>query len=69
MVDRMRRPEAGSDQSVQATAEDAASGKLSAASLGYFEDPFLPLLVGTPSTGHVRRLPPIMNRGKIKRSR
>lgn len=60
----MRRVHAGSDDSVQATAGDAAAGKLSAASLGYFEDPFLEVLnesVGEP----VRRLPPVMNRGKL----
>lgn len=60
--------EAGSDASVQATAEDAAAGKLSAASLGYFDDPFLQLLVRTPTSGNVRRLSPVMNRGEIVRT-
>ena len=69
MVDRVRRMKTGSDYSVQGTAEGAAAGKLSVASLGLFEDPFMPLLVGTPSAGHVRRLLPIMNMGEIRRSR
>lgn len=64
----MRRAEAGSDASVQATAEDAATGKLSAASLGYFDDPFLQLLVRMPTSGNVRRLSPVMNRGEITRA-
>lgn len=61
----MRRAEAGSEESVQATANDAAVGKLSAASLGYFKDRFLELLVrGTSRPDEPpRRLPPVMNRG------
>lgn len=62
----MRRAQAGSEESVQATASDAAAGKLSAASLGYFEDRFLKVLVGatgTDDTAAVRRLPPVINRG------
>ncbi|CAB1097811.1 unnamed protein product [Ectocarpus sp. CCAP 1310/34] len=68
----MRRVQVGSDESVQATASDAAAGKLSAASLGYFEDRFLEVLVGAAgapvpgtaeaTTPSVRRLPPIINR-------
>ncbi|CBN79666.1 conserved unknown protein [Ectocarpus siliculosus] len=73
----MRRVQVGSDESVQATASDAAAGKLSAASLGYFEDRFLEVLVGAagapvPGTAEattppVRRLPPIINRGNFAR--
>ena len=62
----MIRAPAGSEESVQATANDAAVGKLSAASLGYFDDRFLELLVpgtGTRADEPVRRLPPVMNRG------
>lgn len=67
----MRKAQAESEESVQATASDAAVGKLSAASLGYFEDRFLEVLVGaTPGTdataataAAVRRLPPVINRG------
>ena len=33
--------EIGSDESIQATANDAASGKLAAATLGYFRDPYV----------------------------
>ncbi|CAN0484034.1 unnamed protein product, partial [Scytosiphon promiscuus] len=63
----MEREIAGSDESVQATANDAALGKLSAASLGYFDDRFLEVLVGSDRTTDdrpVRRLPPVINRGK-----
>lgn len=72
----MRRLQAGSDESIQETANDAASGKLSAASLGYFHDPFLSYFVeGTAQEGPrghgagppARRLPPVINRGKIVR--
>lgn len=56
---------AGSEERVQGTANDAAIGKLSAASLGYFEDRFLEVLVGAarPADEPVRRLPPVINRG------
>ena len=69
MMDRVRRVETGSHHSVHATAESAAAWKLSAASLGYFKDSFLLLLVGAPSPGHVRRLPPTMNMGEIRNLR
>lgn len=57
----MRKVQAGSDMSVQATAGNAATGKMSAASLGYFEDRFLNVLAGGEPR---RRLPPVMNRGE-----
>ncbi|CAM9902909.1 unnamed protein product [Scytosiphon promiscuus] len=66
----MEREIAGSDESVQATANDAALGKLSAASLGYFDDRFLEVLVGSDRTTDdrpVRRLPPVINRGNFAR--
>ncbi len=54
---------------MQATANDAAVGKLSAASLGYFEDRFLEVLVRGTTTrtpdDRPRRLPPVMNRGMV----
>lgn len=59
----MRRSQLGSDDSVQATANDAVAGKLSASSLGYFEDRFLEMLVGNTKGEPIRRLPPVINRG------
>lgn len=69
----MRRTTLGSDEGIQATATDAAEGKLSAASLGYFHDPFAQFFVhsrtqGAPG-GHgerarPRRSPPVINRGE-----
>lgn len=57
--------QAGSDTSVQATASNAATGKMSAAALGYFEDRFLNVLAGDRIGGEpCRRLPPVMNRGQ-----
>lgn len=62
----MREVQAGSDTSVQATASNAATGKMSAAALGYFEDRFLNVLSGDRMGGEPRRrLPPVMNRGQI----
>lgn len=64
----MREVQAGSDTSVQATASNAATGKMSAASLGYFEDRFLDVLAGDRMGGAPRRrLPPVMNRGNFAR--
>ena len=61
----MRGIRAGSDKSVQATASNAATGKMSAAALGYFEDRFLNVLAGDRIGGEPhRRLPPVMNRGQ-----
>lgn len=63
----MRRVQTGSEERVQGTANDAAIGKLSAASLGYFEDRFLEVLVRTARTDEpARRLPPVINRGKAQ---
>lgn len=60
----MRRVQVvGSDEGVQATASDAASGKLAAASLGYFRDPFIGLLAGGVAGQPARRMPPVINRG------
>jgi O-methyltransferase involved in polyketide biosynthesis len=50
------------DVAVMATASDASLCKLSASSLGYFEDPFVQYFVKTPS----RRMP-IINRGYYAR--
>ncbi|GLE02354.1 hypothetical protein PINS_up011192 [Pythium insidiosum] len=63
MADR-RRPvdDASHDVAVMATASDASLCKLSAASLGYFEDPFVQFFVKSPS----RRMP-IINRGYYAR--
>lgn len=75
--ERKGKLDIGSDESVQATASDAASGKLAAATLGYFRDPFIGLFVGTPNASAApvaagpgikgplppRRLPPVINRG------
>lgn len=64
-----RRVPGGGEERVQGTANDAAIGKLSAASLGYFQDRFLEVLVGTAGAGEsARRLPPVINRGKVLRS-
>eukprot|EP00752_Nemacystus_decipiens_P017718 g15886.t1 len=65
----MSREQVGSEERVQGTANDAALGKLSAASLGYFEDRFLEVLVGASRTSGepVRRLPPVINRGNFAR--
>lgn len=64
----MREVQAGSDTSVQATASNAATGKMSAASLGYFEDRFLDVLAGDRMGGAPRRrLPPVMNRGQTSK--
>lgn len=61
----MQRVPVGGEERVQGTANDAAIGKLSAASLGYFEDRFLEVLVGAARADEpaVRRLPPVINRG------
>lgn len=53
----------GSDELVQATASDAAQGKLAAATLGYFKDPYIGLLAGGGGEP-ARRLPPVINRGR-----
>eukprot|EP00903_Cladosiphon_okamuranus_P017039 g15704.t1 len=64
----MNKAPGGGDERVQGTANDAAFGKLSAASLGYFEDRFLEVLVGTARTEEpTRRLPPVINRGNFAR--
>ncbi|OQS01527.1 leucine carboxyl methyltransferase [Achlya hypogyna] len=54
---------ASNDQSVQETASDAASCKLSAARLGYWEDPFAHMF-----SSHHRKMP-IINRGYYARVR
>jgi tRNA wybutosine-synthesizing protein 4 len=51
---------------VQQTADDAISGKLSAAALGYLSDPYLPLFAKPAAAAHTRR-PPIINRGNFAR--
>ena len=49
---------------VQATADDAVSGKLSAAALGYLTDPYLKHF----SRSHApERRPPVINRGNFTR--
>ena len=48
------------DASVQGTSDDAATSKMSAQSLGYFQDEFLPAFV--PPQQQARR-PPLINRG------
>jgi tRNA wybutosine-synthesizing protein 4 len=51
---------AAGDEAVRLTNDDAASGKLSAVTLGYYEDPFVRHFV--PGRTHQRR-EPMMNRG------
>ncbi|CAM9278756.1 unnamed protein product [Phaeothamnion confervicola] len=59
----MRRTGTDGDASTKQTADDAMAGKVSAAALGYFQDPFAPLFV----RHHPPRRPPIINRGNFAR--
>ncbi|KAG5176211.1 S-adenosyl-L-methionine-dependent methyltransferase [Tribonema minus] len=54
------------DAAVKGTADDAITGKLSAVTLGYFDDPFL-VHFSKPAPGQPSRRPPIINRGNFAR--
>jgi tRNA wybutosine-synthesizing protein 4 len=62
---RSIRSSDGGVAAVQQTADDAISGKLSAAALGYLSDPYLPLFAKAAAAAHKR--PPIINRGNFAR--
>ncbi|KAG0140838.1 hypothetical protein CROQUDRAFT_674429 [Cronartium quercuum f. sp. fusiforme G11] len=56
------------DEAIRSTDTDAALARLSAASLGYIDDPFVPLLLRDPAPSPAVRRPPWVNIGTHHRT-